>query len=133
MSINIEAMRAKLLGGSDEDEVDVDQAKMTAEQIRDYLFGKKTLIDNTSLQMSDLPPNMKKRMFPDAYLYERASLEDKAKYDEMMRGGMNALAFTNAVEDADNEQYFEDQLIQRADNMLGVDLTSKIYPTFPSG
>ena len=89
---------------SDEDEVDVDPAKMTAEQIRDYLFGKKTLIDNTSLQMSDLPPNMKKRMFPDAYLYERASLEDKAKYDEMMRGGMNALAFTNAVEDADNEQ-----------------------------
>ena len=89
---------------SSEDEVPIDPDTMTAEQIRDYLSNKvRTMIPNTAMKMSDLPPNQIKKMFPDVHLYQNSSLEDRAKYDEILAGGIKARAFTDAVRDADNE------------------------------
>ena len=89
---------------SSEDEVPIDPDTMTAEQIRDYLSNQiRTMVPNTAMKMSDLPPNQIKKMFPDVHLYQNSSLEDRAKYDEILAGGIKARAFTDAVRDADNE------------------------------
>jgi hypothetical protein len=62
-----------------------------------------TKIPDTAFNTDLLPPNLKKRMFPEVYLYENSSFEDKKKYDEITKGAIQALATNDAIEDADNE------------------------------
>lgn len=88
---------------ADDEEEKVDPLKLNAEQITTYLQSKMTKIPDTTFNTDLLPPNLKKRMFPEVYLYENSSFEDKKKYDEITKGAIQALATNDAIEDADNE------------------------------
>jgi hypothetical protein len=85
----------------EDDEVKIDVDKITAEQLMDYLNSKKTKIPDTTFRTKYLPEANLKRMFPDVYLYQNASVEDKAKYDELLKGTNIASAKNVEIQNAD--------------------------------
>jgi hypothetical protein len=67
----------------------------------DYLNSKKTKIPDTTFRTKYLPEANLKRMFPDVYLYQNANAEDKAKYDEILKGTNVASAKNIDIQNAD--------------------------------
>jgi len=69
---------------NESDERPVDVNKLTPQQVIDFLNDRPTKIPNTQIKTKDIPENMVKRISPEVYIYNNATLEDKKLYDDIV-------------------------------------------------
>ena len=114
------------------DERPIDVNKLTPQQVVDFLNGKPTKIPNTQLKTRELPDEMVKRISPEVYIYNNATLEDKKLYDDIVESYANGAIQVKKEEIMDTQQAnqnINNQMMTRTlPQMQGMDAAQ---PTIP--